>query len=406
MRHQFIPVRKLDMIAALAGDAALANAPSSDDFAQLCRLLAATIHYEAHDELEALKHAYFHFNPRLPASAQRSDEAYADLIEKLEQVMARANFVEVSAAELERARRARGLLPVEVRASTEAYRQMRVFARGSHMEIHDQAAGFMGLGRRTSETAVYDDVVLVAATKPAAAKKSRRGRRAGDGAVLIKYFHDIASADLDSLLPDVRVVMNSRDRWTLGLPALIGGVPLMIKLVPTLTILLVIAGIHFGYTGTVEQDHLKQALAVMSGLAALGGFAAHQWLKYQRKALHYLITVKDSIYFRNVNNNGGVFDALVGAGEEQDFKESLLAYRFLLAGPTDEATLDRQVEAWLMAKFGVDIDFEVTDALATLEGYGLLARDGVRLSVPPVEEALRRLDERWDKTFDYRRPAA
>ena len=33
-----------------------------------------------------------------------------------------------------------------------------------------------------------------------------------------------------------------------------------LKLAPS--ILLVIAGIHFGYTGTVEQDHLKQALAV------------------------------------------------------------------------------------------------------------------------------------------------
>ena len=406
MRHQFIPVRKLDIVAALAGDVALANAPGGDDFAQFCRLLAATIHYEAHDELEALKHAYFHFNPRLQANAQRSDEAYAALIKALERVLVRANFVEIGSAELERARLARGLLPVEVRASMDGYRQMRVFARGSHLEPHDQAAGFLGLARRTSETEVYDDVVLVAATKPVSGKPSRRSRRAGDGAVLIKYFHDIASADLDSLLPDVRVVMNSRDRWTLGLPALIGGVPILIKLVPTLTILAVITGLHFGYTGTVEQDHLKQALAVMSGLAALGGFAAHQWLKYQRKALHYLITVKDSIYFRNVNNNGGVFDALVGAGEEQDFKESLLAYRFLLAEPSDEAALDRQVEAWLQAKFGVDIDFEVTDALATLDGYGLLTREGARLSVPPIAEALRRLDERWDKIFDYHQPAA
>jgi hypothetical protein len=200
--------------------------------------------------------------------------------------------------------------------------------------------------------------------------------------------------------------MNSRDRWTLGLPAVIGGVPILMKLAPTLAILLVIAGVHFGYQGAVEQDHLKQALAVMSGIAALGGFAAHQWLKYQRKALRYLITVKDSIYFRNVNNNGGVFEALVGAGEEQDFKESLLAYRFLLAQPDDEATLDRRVEAWLKARFGVDIDFEVADALATLESYGLLKRQGERLSVPPIGEALRCLDERWDNAFDYHKPAA
>jgi hypothetical protein len=41
-----------------------------------------------------------------------------------------------------------------------------------------------------------------------------------------------------------------------------------------------------------------------------------------------------------------------------------------------------------------------------LERYGLLSRAGDTLSVPQVAEALRRLDERWDEYFDYRRPAA
>jgi hypothetical protein len=405
MRHQFIPVRKADILAALAADASLPHAPGAEEFGQLCRLLALTIHYQSYDELEALKHAYFHFNPRLPGNALRSDDAYAELIRRIERVLVRANFVEVGAAEIERARRARGMLPVEVRASIDAYRHMRLFARGSHPERYEVSELF-GLRRRISEAEVYDDVVLLAATKTKPERSARARKQAGDGAVLIKYFHDIAGADLDSLLPDVRVVMNSRDRWTLGLPAVIGGVPILMKLVPTLTILFVIAGIHFGYAGTMEQDHLKQALAVMSGLAALVGFAGHQWLKYQRKALHYLITVKDSIYFRNVNNNSGVFDALVGAAEDQDFKESLLAYRFLLAEPCDEATLDQRVEAWLKEKFGVDVDFEVSDALATLSGYGLLAREAERLSVPEIGEALRRLDERWDNAFDYHKPAA
>jgi hypothetical protein len=405
MRHQFIPVRKADLVAALAADATLPAAPTDEQFAQFCRLFALSIHYQAYDELEALKHAYFHFNPRLQASGQRSDSGYADLIAGLQRVLKRGNFVEIGAGEIERAQRTRGLLPVDVRAPMDGYRDVRVFARGTHKERVERG-GFLKRGPRLQELDVYDDVVLFAATKPFPLAAGRRRPRVGDGAVLIKYFHDIASADLDSLLPDVRVVMNSRDRWTLGLPAVIGGVPILMKLAPTLAILLVIAGVHFGYQGAVEQDHLKQALAVMSGIAALGGFAAHQWLKYQRKALRYLITVKDSIYFRNVNNNGGVFEALVGAGEEQDFKESLLAYRFLLAQPDDEATLDRRVEAWLKARFGVDIDFEVADALATLESYGLLKRQGERLSVPPIGEALRCLDERWDNAFDYHKPAA
>jgi hypothetical protein len=190
------------------------------------------------------------------------------------------------------------------------------------------------------------------------------------------------------------------------LPAIIGGVPLILKLAPTLALLFLLAGVQLGYAGTVEQDHMKQALAVMSGVIALGSFGAHQWLKYQRKALRYLVAIKDSIYFRNINNNAGVFDALVGAAEEQEFKEAGLAYRFLLAEPADTESLDGKVEVWLKAKFGVDVDFEVDDGLAKLERYGLLTRVGNRLSVPPIAEALHRLDERWDQYFSYAKPAA
>ena len=307
--------------------------------------------------------------------------------------------------EIERAKRERGELPVDVRSSMDDYREVRLFRRGSHREALETSTWF-GLRRRRVEAEVYDDVVLLAAAKSAASNKSGRRQRGGEGAVLIKFFHDIASADLDALLPDLRVVMNRRDRWTLGLPAIVGGVPIALKLAPTLAVLFLLAGVHLGFTGTVEQDRLKQALAVTSGLVALGGFAAHQWLKYQSKALRYLVAVKDSLYFRNVNNNGGVFDALVGAAEEQEFKEALLAYRFLLAEAVDKETLDGKIETWLTQRFGIDVDFDFPDGLAKLERYGLLSRAGDTLSVPQVAEALRRLDERWDGYFDYRRPAA
>jgi hypothetical protein len=407
MRYQFIPVRKSDIVAAIAADTTPAGAPADDELAQFCRLLALTIHYEAFDELEALKNAYFHFNPRVADNAQRSEAAYAALSTALGAVLQRANFVEVSGEEIERAKRLRGELPVELRSPTDEYREVRIFRRGSHNERFTNSS-WLGLRSRTVETEVYDDVVLLATTKRIPPPKSPgpRRRRRPDGAVLLKFFHDIASADLDGLLPDVRVIMNRRDRWTLGLPAIIGGVPIALKLAPTLAVLFLLAGVHWGYAGTVEQDRLKQTLAVMSGIIALGGFAVHQWLKYQSKALRYLVAVKDSIYFRNVNNNGGVFDALVGAAEEQEFKEALLAYRFLLAESSDQPTLDGRVEAWLRRQFSLDIDFEVADGVAKLERYGLLSRDGIRLSVPPLSEALARLDERWDNYFSFRKPAA
>ena len=410
MRSQFIPVRKSDIVARLAADKDLAGEARHEVFAGFCKLLGLTIHYEFFDELERMKDAYFHFEPRVagarPEVATTSEAAYAELIGLLVDVLGRANFIEAPADEVERAYRERGLLPVEVKSHLDDYREIRFFHRGEHVEMVE-ARDWLGRRQPPRQTTVYDDVVLFAAVSPAPAAAGivhRRHRPAGG--VFIKFFHDIASADLNTLLPDVRVIMNKRDRWVLGLPALVGGVPLVLKLAPTLALLFLLLGIQLGYSGTVEQNHLKQALAVMSGAVALGSFAAHQWLKYQRKALRYLIEIKDSIYFRNVNNNAGVFDALVGAAEEQEFKEAVLAYRFLSAEPLDKETLDGRVEAWLKDQFGVDVDFEVDDGLAKLERYGLLVRAGNRLSVPSLAEALSRLDERWDGYFQYDKPAA
>ena len=38
----------------------------------------------------------------------------------------------------------------------------------------------------------------------------------------------------------------------------------------------------------------------------------------------------DSLYFKNLDNNAGVFHHLVDAAEEEEFKEAVLAYYFLL----------------------------------------------------------------------------
>jgi hypothetical protein len=222
--------------------------------------------------------------------------------------------------------------------------------------------------------------------------------------MLIKCFRDIPAADLDTLLPDVRVVMGNRDRWMIGIPALFGGIPLILKLGPTLAVLAILFGIGLGAGHEVGGDSLQQALVVMSGLLALGGFITHQWVKYQRKALHYQLEIKGNIYFRNVSNNAGIFDAIVGAAEEQECKEAILAYAFLLGAPATREELDRKIEAWLRTRFGKDTDFELDDGLQKLERLGLVAETDGALAVPPLAEALRRLDRLWDGFFDFDRP--
>ena len=47
------------------------------------------------------------------------------------------------------------------------------------------------------------------------------------------------------------------------------------------------------------------------------------------------------------------------------------------------------------------LDFEVDDALNKLERFGLLEREGPKMSVLPLPAALRELDRRWDGVFQF-----
>src|SRR5947207_11830416 len=64
-RDRFIPIRKIDILSALVGHGAIANADERGKFVEICRMLAAIYHFEYFELLEKLRHAYFYFDPEL-----------------------------------------------------------------------------------------------------------------------------------------------------------------------------------------------------------------------------------------------------------------------------------------------------------------------------------------------------
>jgi Protein of unknown function (DUF3754) len=411
-RDQFIPVRKADLLEALVEHGLLNGETERGEFRQICRVLAAIYHYQYFEQLERLRHDYFYFDPELDPHARFDSAAlaaaYADLVDSFTAVLKRANFVEMSHAEIEEAHRQRKAMRVKVAVSLDDFREVRFFHRGHHHETIETKDRF-GLRKKRHEVLVFDDVILFAATKPGAEIVSQRerkllaARRIRPGSVLIKYFRNVASTDLNALFPNVRVVMSMLDSLTLGVPALVGAIPILINLASTVTVLLLVIGFYLGIVAEVEHDALKRGFAAMSGLAALIGFGMRQWLRYQRQSLKYQKELTDNIYFRNVNNNAGIFDYMTAAAEEQECKEAFLAYYFLRTAGTalSEAELEDRIEQWLKDTFGVDIEFEVTDALAKLERFRLLRRDDGRLAVIEPEETIARLDRTWGDFFKY-----
>lgn len=408
-RDRVIPLRKSDIIDGLVAEGRLDEA-GQEKFKQLARMLGAILRYEYSAELDRLRETYFYFDPEVDPRefgfAKDLSEPYRQLSEEFIRVLTDANFVEVSHEDITRAYDERARVRVKIKAPIEDYRDVRMFRRGSHLETIEIPAWF-GLRKRPLDVMVYDDVVLMVATKPddmssdetrkALSSARRGGQKVRSGAVLFKYFRHIARADFQALFPNVRVVRSLLDHLMLGVPAILGGVPILIKLASTLTVLFLVAGFYLGLSGTMQDRDMEQALAALSGILALGAFLLRQWGNFHRQSLIHQKQVTDNVYYRNVNNNAGIFTYLIGEAEDQDWKEVLLAYYGLLieVEPVTRDVLDARIEALLARVIGVSADFDVDHALSRLRQFDLVIETDDGLTAVPLVDALRRLDREW-----------
>ena len=142
-------------------------------------------------------------------------------------------------------------------------------------------------------------------------------------------------------------------------------------------------------------------------LIVLGGYVLRTFLGYKNVVQSFLGEIAKSLYFKDKGNNQGVFTMLIDSAEEQECKEAMMAYYFLLNSNNkmSEEKLDNVIEEWMEIKHKTKIDFEVDDAIKKLEEKDLLSPDknGI-LTVVSLDEALSHMDYIWDNYFEYNKP--
>lgn len=401
-RDSYIPCAKADLAAALAARGGV----EAGQFAEVCRLLSAVMHYETFDELERLRALYRPLDPAEPGAAPAE---HGDFLRELENILKIASFEEFGSRDLFAAAAVDTFADLKVRTVDADGVRVRYFARGAR-PAKLRLRRFWGLVKREVQSDILDDVVLVIELPTGGDAKALARVRRGvkPGAVLLKHFGDVPRSDLVTLHPGAAPTMKRRDQVILGVPAVAGGAPLLTQLPAALTVIFAVLAGVFGFEhGHLTQDALKRALAALSGFVALGTFVMRQRLKYDRQKLFYQKQLADTVYFHTVANNAGVIEGLVGAAEDQDVKEAVLAWHALLAGgPMTKDALDKAAESFLRETFGMEVDFEIGDALAKLERLKLVRSYEDRYVAAAPEEALARLDEAWDGYFTYRRAGA
>jgi len=140
---------------------------------------------------------------------------------------------------------------------------------------------------------------------------------------------------------------------------------------------------------------------ILSSLVVAAFRGVFSFLNSRTKYLHVF---SSSLYYLSVSNNEAALTTLIDTAEEQELKESLLAYFMLFVLRNRQLTiqqLDEAVEHWLLEQFEFDVDFEVDDAMDKLKKFGLIASQGPIDKVYDLPTVLRRLDEAWDNFFPY-----
>jgi hypothetical protein len=401
-RFQNIPVPRRDVIAALL-DAFRTehDGPALARLQTICELLTKIYHLEFHAELEHMKRAYAPFNPDLEphgrlGGGHEPDELAKQLGDHLREVLERGNYQTLTDGDLNRALTERSLLSIDIVVDTSVYEELVLYARG---ESTRQVAipRWFGLSHKLVDVTSFDRVCMWVRFKSRATLVRERGptfkpKHFEPGTTILKLFRNIPRADLEALFPNWQLRMRVIDKLLFGVPAVLGGIPVLAKLTPLVVVIAVLLGFHHGEIDT------PSLVAGLTGLVVLGSYLFRQWGKFRNRRMLFIKELSENLYFRNLDNNEGVLTRLVDEAEEEECKEALLAYFFLLRSPTGSTApeLDAQVEAWLRERFEVIVDFEVGDGIAKLLRLGLVTEQDGRYRVSDPERGLAQLRERWD----------
>jgi hypothetical protein len=120
----------------------------------------------------------------------------------------------------------------------------------------------------------------------------------------------------------------------------------------------------------------------------------------------YRMLLAQRLYFQNLANNQGALALMIDEAEEEDVKEEALLYVHLLQTPVHYTQVDAvraRINTFLSNRFGIDVNFDVNDALARLTALNLVQQtSNGDLRAVPLEHANQNLRTVWQRLCDRR----
>ncbi len=374
-----------------------------EEFYQFGYMLEQIFHFEFHQVVEALKNTYADTDPDTDTRRPEFDKPAntGSFVALLDGLLEKANYERVTESDLNRALSESSLFKIRLHVDFDDFSEVSLFARGQSVRTETISSWF-GLRSKTIEFINFERVVVYLRIRADLEHSKQDSSLCRAGTTLLKLFRNVPRADLEMLFPNTRVQMRLMDKLLIGIPALVsGGIVLTTKLGASLVVLGSLFGYWLGVSSQPVELNQAAVVALLAGAAALGGYLWKQFNNFKNRKLRFMQALTQNLYFKNLDNNAGVFYRLANDAEEEESKEAILAYYFLLvnAAPLTRTVLDKSIESWFDAEWDCQIDFEIGDALDKLLALGLVEKSGDKLSAVSIDQGIRILDQRWDNYF-------
>lgn len=418
-KERFIPFTKAELVELLLQHQLTPQ--QQTQFKALGQILQSIYHFQFHQQLESLKDNYFPFNPDQDTQSKRSyspqqlKQAEQNLVDEFQTILNAANYSPITEQQLKHAMQAESPFQLSLQVDLQDFSHYVLFSRGEGRKKMTRRKWLFK--QEEIEVPIYQRIVLLLKYQGEGyfKQKKRKNLDFVPGHMMIKLFKEIPKADIDMLFPNVQIQMTLKDKLLIGGMGLFGGVGVLLKTGAGLVAMFSVA--WFIMTSWATQSALptlsaSQITAMAGGVVAIGvilAFLWKQWTNYAYRRIRFMKQLADNLYFKNLDNNIGVFHHLIDSAEEEECKEALLAYHFLLRSDQGltAKTLDNSIEKWFAQTHDIELDFEVDDALRKLTALELCRESGKNPDGETIYQALNleaactRLDYIWDNYFQY-----
>jgi hypothetical protein len=270
-------------------------------------------------------------------------------------------------------------------------RTLRKFLRKQEFEVPIFRRLFVLFKLKPFEARVDDLMKGQGLTRKAAERRVRKARamlpaQVRDDNIYMKLFKNMPRSDIEMVFPNTQVRFRLMDKLKLYAT---GG-----------------AGLGVGAFSAAGKVALafSNPVAAAGAVVGLGGIMFRQAMNFMNQRQKYMVVMAQNLYFHAMADNRGVIIKLADRAAEEDVKEEFLLYAVLAKSTVyrhDLPAVDRAVEKYLKDAFGLDLDFDLDDALSRLIADGLVNEqpDGRLVALAPREAALH-IDRMWDQFLD------